>query len=315
MKFDIEGEPEEIARFLANLKGKLADNDEEQPEKPARIGIKRSRGRPKGTKKVVQNEEPKPKKEKQTGQKVYVTKRGLIKRKGKKSKANVTTIMKSPRYLEAARLVRQEGMCLTNAVHKVFGYYDSKLLNNVRKVLAKQGFTPDSQKKKDTPATTTMTKVIVVQPKPKPEQKRAGDYSKQRARMKFIHSRIRTLVRENAMDFGKAQRIAIQEWNQHGKVVKVDLDQASKKSLLPPRILPGVETNKLLIDVLQNIIANNGRMTYANEGSMLGCSDYSSWQWMMQTIMSRSGEISKYFNVVNKFKYEKYGNTTSIVYG
>jgi hypothetical protein len=74
------------------------------------------------------------------------------------------------------------------------------------------------------------------------------------------------------------------------------------------------EKNDLLFELLKNVVANKGKMTYANEGALFGLTVYDGWMRFLSKVVLNTKAITEYFNVNGKFVYARYGSQTCLQY-
>lgn len=133
-----------------------------------------------------------------------------------------------------------------------------------------------------------------------------------RKRGKFLTSRANTYMKYQNLSREEAFRRACDEWNvkehlYHKKTIKSDIKDF-------PEILNDRTQNTLLHDVLKNIVANGTKMTYFNEGNMLGAETPEQWNLLLNTIVKKSADICDCFFSKGKFYIELIGKGTELRY-
>lgn len=146
----------------------------------------------------------------------------------------------------------------------------------------------------------------------RPFRKLCSQDSILRKRGKFLISRVNTYMKYQNLSREEAFKRACEEWNDnrhlyHKKIVKSDIKDF-------PEILSDKTQNNLLQDVLKNIVANGTKMTFYNEGAMLGAETPEQWNLLLNSIVKKSAEITECFFAKGKFYIELIGKSTELRY-
>lgn len=208
------------------------------------------------------------------------------------------------RYLEVIEYYKK-GWPLSKGIKKYFGSVNMPQINRMKKLLKEKGIKYEKRRIKHK---SLNKKGEVISTLKRPDIRIA--------RCKFINSRCSYLMKNMNYTREKAYTIASQEWEQHGKQIKlpVKIEPATTFEYdEPPQLLNG-DNNNLLLDVIKNVIANHGKITYYNDGKMFGVTNRYEWEMFIKNIMSKSEQICKYFSVPNNFIIQIEGNIIVIKY-
>lgn len=214
---------------------------------------------------------------------------------------STSDLMNDKRMMKAVQYIK-EGKNLSTACRLVWGYTGGSLTNNVRRLCDELSIEVSRKRNRRKTSTSSATDNVSARPSRGP----------QRERMRFLTQRAKSLCYDNKMDYQSALRKASEEWGQKGKKVKVQVGGAP----LPPKpaIFDDPEKNDLFFELAKNVIANKGKMTYANEGALFGFGVYDQWMRFLSRVVLNSKGILEYFNAKGKLVYARYGNTTCLQY-
>ena len=267
----IEGSPEEIATFL-----KLQRDTKQRPTKTT----------PTIAQQIAKDEEPKIKK-------IYAT---------RKKKRKLRTQEQTAILLEKAkRLAKRRKLSASRACIMIFGYANTPIINDIKKYIEKETGKPYKAKGR----VAKYKKIKSSGKKPRAYTLNTEQISAKRKRMNFIHSRIKTLMHNNAMNYNKAFKIASEEYQNKGKTIRV----ATTK----PYVAENKSVNDSVLDVLKHIVQNgNGKMMYDPDGKMLGL-NLESWRSLTENIFAQFHNLSAYFGVPNKFKVIRQDHRSTVI--
>ena len=195
---------------------------------------------------------------------------------------------------KAIEKYKKGNMTLSKAMRKARAPNTYIVRETIRKELKKQGIPNEPRK---------TLKQIKSEEKPEANKTTQKKYQTQRKRMKFIQDRAKSLMKTYNYSFEKARGIACEDWNRKGKKIKVVVGGGVLVD--EPQILTDNTKNKLLLELLKNAIANQGKLTYPNEDKMLGCKSVGDWQYMLSRVRQEARKILEYFNVKGKLEADE----------
>lgn len=119
----------------------------------------------------------------------------------------------------------------------------------------------------------------------------------------YIKKRMNYLTQYYKWDPVKAESFARIEWNSR---------KENSKDI--PVIIDKPDMNKILIDMLDNVIKNKGVLKYIPDGSVFNIQRTKEWREFILEFWKNRSKICSYFEVQDKFKLINNEGTLSIVY-
>lgn len=197
-------------------------------------------------------------------------------------------------YEKAAELVKNHGYSINRAAVEMFPHRKSiggSDYDSIRKIL-KDGITKDDYQRHNK-----------ISPERQMYLKRRGTW---------LTTRAVELQHKLNIPYFEALKIAQREYSTNEK--KSDNKITINNEMIVPQFFND-ERNQLFIDILRNCIANHSKITYFNEGKMLGLETSEDWNVFISSVLISFDKICKYFNCYNKFGIEWQGNHKYIYYG
>lgn len=131
-------------------------------------------------------------------------------------------------------------------------------------------------------------------------------------RMRFIHSRVKSLIKQYAYTFEKARSVAMTEWDNNKPKIREEIKKDTTTER--PKIIEHNEYNKILIDMLGNVIKLHSKLKMVPDGEVIGIENKMEWETLLLTIMKKSKEIATHYTVKDKFQIERTGHIATLTY-
>jgi len=134
-----------------------------------------------------------------------------------------------------------------------------------------------------------------------------------RKRMKAIQSIAKSMYRLGGIKWGEALKRASFEYdNKFPKKPKNNKKVVTKGAV--PKIIGDKTLNKLLIDIIGNIVANEGVMRQSSDGHILSIEDTEKWNILLLRILDNRKKLYDHFGVEGRFVIEGHKNARMLRY-
>jgi len=233
------------------------------------------------------------------------TPKTIVKAIHRRRKGQRKTSKEKEEEMEKALELYRKGYSCSRALKKAFGY-NSKVgganINEFKKYLEDNGEEYEVKRKK---RRTSICQRIGTKVK-SPTDGRV-------IRMRFMSNRRTWLMRNYDYSFERACRVASEEWGRNNTRTIFSGPPLTEEKIIPV-IISDINQNKILFQVLKNIIMKHGRITYINDGFSVGINGIQEWKCLLEKIMTNANAICNYFLCENKFKIVTIGSTYVLLY-